>query len=64
MQVLHFGRSAPDHTYQIYKQIIEQVTEEKDLGIIIDNQLKFFIFATSKAMHMTEVIQKTFCSMS
>ena len=28
---LHLGRSAPDRTYQIQNQIIEQVTAEKDL---------------------------------
>ena len=33
---IHLGRSVSDHTYQIHNQIIEQVTEEKDLGIIID----------------------------
>ena len=38
---LHLGRSAPDHTYQLCNQTIEQVTEEKDLGVIIDNQMKY-----------------------
>ena len=44
---------------------IEQVTEEKDLGVIIDNQMKYHqhvSFATSKAMRMVGVIRKTFCS--
>ena len=64
---LHLGRSAPDRTYQIQNQIIEQVTAEKDLGIIIDNQMKFHqhvSFAASKAMRMIGVIRKTFCSIS
>ena len=34
---LHLNRSAPDRTYKIQNQTIEQVTVEKDLGIIIDN---------------------------
>ena len=37
------------------------------MNIIIDNQLKFHqhvSFATSKAMRMIRVIQRTFCSMS
>ena len=37
-------------TYQIRHKIIEQVTEERDLGIINDNQMKFLqhlSFATS-----------------
>ena len=37
---LYFGRCIPDHTYQIGNQAIEQVTEERDLGVIIDNQMK------------------------
>ena len=55
-----------DHTYQIGNQTIRQVTEERDLGIIIDNQMKLHQHASvaaSKAMHMIGVIQKTFCSM-
>ena len=39
-------------------QIIEQVTEEKDLGVIIDNQMKFHqhvSLATSKVMRMVGV---------
>ena len=64
---LHLGRSAPDHTYQLCNQTIEQVTEEKDLGVIIDNQMKYHqhvhvSFATSKAMRMVGVVRKTFCS--
>ena len=62
----HLGRSAPDHTYQICIQIIEQVTKEKDLEIIVDNLLKFHqyvSFATSKAMRIIGVIQRTFCFM-
>ena len=62
---LHLGRSAPDHTYQLCNQTIEQVTEEKDLGVIIDNQMKYHqhvSFATSKAMRMVGFVRKTFCS--
>ena len=55
---LYLGRSIPDHTYRIGNQTIEQVTEERDLGVIIDNQMKFHqhvSFAASKAMRMIGV---------
>ena len=29
------------HSYQMNDHILENVNEEKDLGVIIDNQLKF-----------------------
>ena len=50
----------------MHYQIINQVTEEKDLGVIYDNQINFIkhvIFASSKAMRMIEVTWKTFYSM-
>ena len=31
----HLGRSVLDHTYQIGNQTIEQVTEERDLGVLL-----------------------------
>ena len=31
---LHLGRSNPNHIYRIQNQIVDQVTEEKDLGVI------------------------------
>ena len=45
---------------QLCNQTIEQVTEEKDLGVIIDNQMKYHqhvSFATSKARR-TSVLYK------
>ena len=35
------GRKSTDHSYQMNDHILENVKEEKDLGIIIDNRLKF-----------------------
>jgi len=46
---------------------VDQVTEEKDLGVIINNQMKFHqhtSIAASKAIRMIGVIRKTFTSMS
>ena len=34
-------RCTSDRFYKIFVRTLEQVTEEKDLGIIIDNELKF-----------------------
>ena len=38
---LHTGRSIPNHVYSMGGCDIEQTVEERDLGILIDNQLKF-----------------------
>ena len=50
---LHLGRSNPNHIYRIQNRIVDQVTEEKDLGVIINNQMKFHqhtSIAASKAI--------------
>ena len=50
VSILHLGRSIPDHAYQIGNQTIEQVTEERDLEVIIDNQMKFHQHVSFAAM--------------
>ena len=66
---LHQGRSIPNHTYQIGNQTIEQVTKERNLGVIIDNQMKshqHVSLAANKAMHMIgkhSMLTNTFLSL-
>ena len=43
MQELAHRREKPLSTYKMNGHTMEQVTEEKDLGILIDNELKFHI---------------------
>ena len=38
---LHIGRHNPHHRYEMKGQQLEQVDEKKDLGVLIDNELKF-----------------------
>ena len=40
---LHLGGFNPKYTYQMNSQPIEQVSNEKDLGITIDSLMKFHI---------------------
>ena len=38
---LHIGRSNLKHVYKMKGKHLKQVVDEKDLGVIIDNELKF-----------------------
>ena len=39
--VLHFGHKNINTTYSLYGQLLSPVLEEHDLGVIVDNDLKF-----------------------
>ena len=48
-------------------QDIQQASNEKDLGIIIDDQMKFHLhtsFATSKVIHTVGLIKKSFVNLT
>ena len=38
---LHIGRNNRKHMYEMDGKELDQVKEEKDLGVLIDNELKF-----------------------
>ena len=40
-KLLHLGQFNPRHSYTIEGVDIEKAKEEKDLGVIIDSELKF-----------------------
>ena len=40
-KVLHLGSRNPHYDYNMGDLILEAATEEKDLGVIIDEKLKF-----------------------
>ena len=48
---MHVGRKRTAHLYQMNDHILGNVMEEKDLGVIIDNRLKFHT-------HSSEAIKK------
>ena len=60
---LHIGRSNPNHIYSMAACIIKQAVEERDLGILIDNQLKFhdhLIMIIGKARSLLGLYQRIF----
>ena len=61
------GRSNPNHVYRMGGCDIEQTAEERDLGVLIDNQLKFHDHsstATAKARRLLELISKCFINLT
>ena len=58
-RVLHLGRANPNHIYFMNSKALQNVNEEKDLGVIIDNQLKFHrhvSLVSSKARQLLALI--------
>ena len=60
---LHIGTKNEHHIYNMSKKCLEQVKQEKDLGIIIDDELKFHkqtAAAIKKANGVLGAIKKSF----
>ena len=65
--VLHLGKFNPRHVYNMNGHSIEEVSKEKDLGVMIDEQLKFHdqtSYVTSKANRTIGIIKKTFMNIN
>jgi len=61
------GRTNLNHVYSMVSCKIEQTNEERDLGVLIDNQLKFHNHsstAISKARRLLGLISKSFINLS
>ena len=61
------GRTNPNHVYSMAGCDIEQTNEERDLGVLVDNQLKFHnhtFTAISKARRLLGLISKSFINLS
>ena len=61
--VLHLGRLNPNSTYYINSTALQNTSEVKDLGVIIDNHLKFHGHVSSivsKANQLLALIRKSF----
>ena len=59
---LHIGKRNPRTNYNTNGHMLEQVNYEKDLGIIIDNELKFHVqtsAAVKKANQILGIIKRT-----
>ena len=64
---LHLGKVNPKHVYHMNRHDIVQTSNEKDLGVIIDNLMKFHLhtqFVTSKAKRTLGLIKKSFINIS
>ena len=62
-KVMHFGHGNPKRTYSLDNHELESVESEKDLGVMVDNKLKFHVqtaYATKKANQMLGVIKKMY----
>ena len=63
-KILHIGRQALNHDYYMCGTALQAVTEERDLGVIVDSDLKFrqqAAAAVSKASRIMAVIRRSFC---
>ena len=62
-KVMHQGNANHQFQYKMDNQTLERVTDEKDLGVTIDNELKFHkhvSLAVSKANQMLGIAKRTF----
>ena len=57
-KVLHMGNSNPSHCYTVSNIPLTKTAEEKDLGVIMDNELKFHTaYAIKKASKMLRLFR-------
>ena len=62
-KVLHMGNSNPSHSYTMSNVPLTTTAEEKDLGVIMENELKFHkhaAYAVKKASNMLGLVRDTF----
>ena len=55
-KVMHFGRGNPKHTYEMNGHMLESASQEKDLGVIIDDMLKFHVHTAAAAKKGNQVL--------
>ena len=59
---LHIGRNNPDNSYNMNGHVLEDINSQKDLGVIIDRELKFHLqtdAAVKKANQVLGMINRT-----
>ena len=63
---LHIGKETTASSYHMNSHLLENVTEEKDLGVIVDNKLKFHMHtsaAIKKANSILGLIKRSFAEL-
>ena len=66
-KVLHIGTNNPCHRYKMDNKKLDNVSEEKDLGVLVDEDLKFHkqtAAAVKKANRSLGMIKKTLVSLN
>ena len=64
-KVMHFGKDNPRHSYSMNGHTLEETDQEKDLGVIIDENLKFHVHTAAAAKNgnrMLGIIKKSYCT--
>ena len=62
-KVLRIGRNHPEFDYQLHNTILEEVEEEKDIGVVVDDQLRFHKHISekvTKANNVMGIIRRSF----
>ena len=63
---MHLGRNNPRYTYYINNDPLQSVEEHKDLGVIMDSNLKFHTHTSAvanKANQVLDLIRKSFTNL-
>ena len=65
-RVMHLGRQNAEHSYLLDGASIQEVREERDLGVVVDDELKFhqhMAAAIAKASQMLAVVRRSFANL-
>ena len=65
-RVMHLGRRNAEHPYLLDGASIQEVREERDLGVVVDDELKFHqqtAAAIAKASQMLAVVRRSFANL-
>ena len=65
-RVMHLGRQNAEHSYLLDGASIQEVREERDLGVVVDDELKFHqqtAAAIAKASQMLAVVRRSFANL-